>query len=381
MSWLAHAWAESAPIADVQEFAILTVMAQRANSDGTDAHQSTPTIARAIKCDERTVARRLDALCARGVISLGDQSIVAHIRADRRPKVYDLMIPYSWYSAHQMTQVNLDRADRGLQPLTPEARPPLDTPSPSRKVRADRGKPRPRKDRGVSHEASTSHPAKEGQEEAAVPGTNDGVSSSPPDGVSSSHPIQSFKSSSYPEDPSLRSGSSGLPRSSSHPDCDLFGNHADEDHATDGGPGGEDQAQRADDRHLPPDEETPSEITARDVVAKWVDVYREAFGEEPIRQRVGQVAREAKEMLAAGRDPRKVMYAAKSAAIGGYPSVATEYDKLVKQHQGRHESRTSGPRQSATGVAMSEVSASIAAVYGTPHYASSERLGLPRGSQ
>lgn len=39
MSWYAHAWAESAPVADVQEFAILAVMAHHGGDRQDPAHE------------------------------------------------------------------------------------------------------------------------------------------------------------------------------------------------------------------------------------------------------------------------------------------------------------------------------------------------------
>lgn len=144
MSWYAHAWAESAPVADVQEFAILAVMAQYARRDGTGSFQSVATIAGIIKCDERTVRRRIEAMLRRGLIALGDQRLAAHIDRRYRPKVYDLMIPYCWYSKDQLKKVDQDRKQRGLPPLAEADRPPIpDTAEAGRKTRSDQGVPCP----------------------------------------------------------------------------------------------------------------------------------------------------------------------------------------------------------------------------------------------
>lgn len=143
MSWLAHEWAESAPVADVQEFAILSVMAQYANMDGTGVFKSPARIAEIIRCDEKTVKRRIQAMVSRGLLGLGDQRMAAYIEKRYRPKVYDLLIPHSWYSAAQLEKVNRDRASRGLGPLIPEHRPLIEDAGPSRKRRSDCGIPRP----------------------------------------------------------------------------------------------------------------------------------------------------------------------------------------------------------------------------------------------
>jgi hypothetical protein len=142
MSWLSIAWAEQAPVADVYERAIVTLLAHRASTDGTGAYPSVRYMARFAVCDEKSIERRLRALRERGVISYGDQSLAAHIDRRYRPKVYDLMIPFEWYSGAQIEQVNRERAERGVTPLTPETRPPLAVPEPARRQRSDTGVPR-----------------------------------------------------------------------------------------------------------------------------------------------------------------------------------------------------------------------------------------------
>jgi hypothetical protein len=140
MSHLVIDWAETAPVADVYERAIITQMAHRANKDGTGAYPSIPTMARYALCDEKTIERRLEALRKRKLIALGNQSLARHIPARYRPRVYDLLVPYAWYSAAQLDKVNQERAERGRPPLTPKDRPPLAEPAKlGRKPRADKG--------------------------------------------------------------------------------------------------------------------------------------------------------------------------------------------------------------------------------------------------
>lgn len=143
LSYLANEWAsEAAPVADVYERAILNKLATRANDDGCGAWPSVPSMARAALCDTETARRKLRAMQKRGLIGLGDQRLVSHYRADRRPRVYDLLIPADWYSDQQLTKVNTQRAEEGLPPLTAHNRPPLET-APTRRQRADTGKPNP----------------------------------------------------------------------------------------------------------------------------------------------------------------------------------------------------------------------------------------------
>jgi hypothetical protein len=139
MSWLAIAWSESAPVGDVYERAIITLMAHRANADGTGAFPSTPTLAKYAMCDERSIRRRLEVLRDRGLIAYGDQDLALKIPARYRPKVYDLLIPFTWYSAAQLVDVNRERGNQGLPPLSEAERPPIPEVSRARKSRRDAG--------------------------------------------------------------------------------------------------------------------------------------------------------------------------------------------------------------------------------------------------
>lgn len=146
-------------------------------------------------------------------------------------------------------------------------------------------------------------------------------------------------SRSFARDKSLASGEP--------PSEDLFsvGETGDQDPEINSSSREQDQGRYGGDQHLATVKES-SMVTAQDVTAKWVDTYREVLGEKPTKQRIGQVSREAKQLLDAGRDPRKVMYAAKTAASGGYPTIVREYDRLVLQHQGRQQGVD--PRPSTT---------------------------------
>lgn len=144
MSFLVTAWAETAPVADVYERSIITCMAHKASSDGTGCYRSIPSMAAYACCDDKTIERRLVALRKRGVIAYGDQTLTKHLPRNKRPRVYDLLVPYVWYSDAQREEVNEDRARRGLGKLCEEDRPPLVQPKATgRKPRSDRGAARP----------------------------------------------------------------------------------------------------------------------------------------------------------------------------------------------------------------------------------------------
>jgi hypothetical protein len=84
-------WAlETAPVDDQGQLLVLIALADRAGDDGTAAWPSISWIAERARCSTRTVIRHLHALRATGLISLGDQQLVAHLAANRRPQVYDL---------------------------------------------------------------------------------------------------------------------------------------------------------------------------------------------------------------------------------------------------------------------------------------------------
>jgi hypothetical protein len=175
MSLDAMIWAvKDAPLADCEEHAVLTVMADEADEDGCGVWLAIPTIAERARLSERQAARCVKDLRERGVLGLGDQSLAARIRADRRPVVYDLLIPFSWFGV-RIERVNRSRDKKGLEPLTAASRPDIAEPPP-RKRRSDAGSSRARQP--IPDGVTSSH--------ADAP---DGVTSSrPADGVTNSPP-------------------------------------------------------------------------------------------------------------------------------------------------------------------------------------------------
>jgi hypothetical protein len=145
VSYLASEWAsEAAPVADAYERLVLMTLAYRADDDGCGAYPSVPSMARTAMCDTETIKRRLRSLQKRGLITLGDQSLVRNFRRDRRPKVYDLLIPHGWYSTEQMAKINRQREEKGLFPLKPCDRPAIAA-APAKAGRSDRGIPNPKR--------------------------------------------------------------------------------------------------------------------------------------------------------------------------------------------------------------------------------------------
>lgn len=69
---------------------VLLAYANHAAKDGTGAFPGKALVAEYAECDPKTVQRHLRKLEAAGWLHRGDQDLVAHYRADRRPVVYDV---------------------------------------------------------------------------------------------------------------------------------------------------------------------------------------------------------------------------------------------------------------------------------------------------
>jgi hypothetical protein len=96
-------WAlEKAPDVPSGPAFTLVVVASYAGQDGRGAYPTETSIARQTRKSERQVRRDLAELQRRGLLLRGDQNLTAHLRADRRPVVYDLA---------------MSRADVGVPPL------------------------------------------------------------------------------------------------------------------------------------------------------------------------------------------------------------------------------------------------------------------------
>lgn len=71
---------------------VLYVLADHAHADGTSSYPSASTIASKLGVTVRSVQKSLRWLEDGGHIARGDQSLVHHIRSDRRPVVWDLQL-------------------------------------------------------------------------------------------------------------------------------------------------------------------------------------------------------------------------------------------------------------------------------------------------
>jgi hypothetical protein len=178
MGFTTHVWASGvAPIANVNEYAVLNRMADATDDDGEGCCLATATIARDIMADDRTVRRTIDALLERKLIAEGDQARAAYLRADRRPVVYDLLIPAKCFL--DLGRTNERRAALGRPPITEENRPVQDPPPADamRKKRADAGAKRPKK---IGDNPAEQAMIDAGDDPEAADQAKHGVTDSPP---------------------------------------------------------------------------------------------------------------------------------------------------------------------------------------------------------
>lgn len=93
MGLRASDWAASLPLSSCGHAAraVLSLLAVRSNDPGYAAWPSVSTMAESLGVTRRTVQRALVELRDTGLIRAGDQAAVRHLRADRRPAVYDVL--------------------------------------------------------------------------------------------------------------------------------------------------------------------------------------------------------------------------------------------------------------------------------------------------
>ncbi len=92
MSFAVAAWASRVKVGDAVAKLVLIALAAHSKDDGTAAWPSQAVLAEYAEVTVRTVRTKLEYLQERGLIEPGDERIVDHIRADRRPQVWDLLM-------------------------------------------------------------------------------------------------------------------------------------------------------------------------------------------------------------------------------------------------------------------------------------------------
>lgn len=197
-------WAvEHAPIVDAEERAILVALVTKGDFDGCNCYRSFATLARVARVDRRTAMRKVQAMTDRGLLREQKDPKPKSwydLPADKRPVVREAMIPASFWSTVQLAEINEQRATRGRAPITGANRPDL-AEAPPKKVRADKGKPNPKRSnkKPTGERGDFKSPRPEGS------------------GVSQSHPAECLEDTSRGvfESPNLPMGPSDIPSSSS----------------------------------------------------------------------------------------------------------------------------------------------------------------------
>lgn len=92
------------------EFRVLTKLANVAAQDGSRAYRSIAEMATELKVSQRSIQRALKALEDERFILRGEQRHLAHLRADRRPTVYNINMPkcLDWDAYHGHLTPELD---------------------------------------------------------------------------------------------------------------------------------------------------------------------------------------------------------------------------------------------------------------------------------
>lgn len=88
-------WVQDHAPVPTELFPVLSVLARYADENGRGSHPSQETVASKTGKSAPGVKKDLARLRGLGLIRFGDQSLVSHLPADRRPKVYDLAIETS----------------------------------------------------------------------------------------------------------------------------------------------------------------------------------------------------------------------------------------------------------------------------------------------
>lgn len=101
MSLRATTWAlyEAPKDIDAITFRLLMIIADNCDDNGCGFAYSTQKLADLAGVNKRTVQNRLPAMVDAGIIRLGNQDIVAYLPANKRPKVYDLVMAPAQRSA------------------------------------------------------------------------------------------------------------------------------------------------------------------------------------------------------------------------------------------------------------------------------------------
>lgn len=107
----------SSRIGDATTKLVLLAYANHAAKDGTAAWPGKAAVAEYAERDPKTVQRALRKLEAAGWLRRGDQELVSHLRADRRPVVYDVAMSQTVRAAWEAEYAARERAGEVEEPI------------------------------------------------------------------------------------------------------------------------------------------------------------------------------------------------------------------------------------------------------------------------
>lgn len=85
---------------------------------------------------------------------------------------------------------------------------------------------------------------------------------------------------------------------------------------------------------------TPSDTNAGTIVAEYVDAYQHYLGEKPPTRSIGRIAKDAKQLLADGKNPELLQAAAHDCAATGHANLSSAYTWLLAE-QSRNDKKKS----------------------------------------
>ena len=125
MSLQATTWAlyDAPRDLDANEFRTLMVMADMADQNGRNIYPSAATLAELCGVTTRTIRTKLASLEAKGLIIRDDQTILAHIPANRRPIAWKLNMSGEPTTPTTVTHTSDDTRGENIAPQNPAADP------------------------------------------------------------------------------------------------------------------------------------------------------------------------------------------------------------------------------------------------------------------
>lgn len=85
---------------------------------------------------------------------------------------------------------------------------------------------------------------------------------------------------------------------------------------------------------------TPSDTNAGTIVAEYVDSYQHYLGEKPPARSIGRIAKDAKQLLADGKNPDLLKAAAQDCAVSGHANLSSSYTWLLAEQSRNNQKKS-----------------------------------------